>query len=67
MGELKPEEEMGQPAEMGVPQDDPSAVIDRVRAAFSDVHIDVHEAEIDRIIAEIRAEARAEVAGNPIP
>lgn len=49
-------------AEMEMADRDPWAVIDRVQAAFADVPIEEHEAEIDRVIAEIRAEARAEAA-----
>jgi hypothetical protein len=64
MGDLKPEEDTRQPAGSGVSQEDPWTVIDRIAAAFADVPAEVHEAEIDRIIAEIRAEARAEAAST---
>lgn len=59
MGELNPEAGTRQPAEPGASQEDPWAVIDRIQAAFADVPIEEIEAEFDRAIAEIRAEARA--------
>jgi hypothetical protein len=59
MGELKPEGDTRQPWDLEVTQEDPWSVIDRVQAAFADVSVEEIEAEFDRAIAEIRAEARA--------
>jgi hypothetical protein len=59
MGDLNPEEDTRQTAGLVVSQEDPWAVIDRVQAAFADVPVEEIEAEFDRAIAEIRAEARA--------
>lgn len=49
-------------AELEKAAGDPWAVIDLVQAAFADVPIEEHEAEVDRVIAEVRAEARVGAA-----
>ena len=64
MGDLKPEEGTRQPVGLIVSQEDAWSVFDRVQAAFAVVPVDVHEAEVDRLIADIRAEARAEVESD---
>ena len=62
MGEPKHDASDRLPAESGVTCEGPWAVLDRARAAFADVPVEIHEAEVARIIAESRAEARAEAA-----
>ena len=49
-------------AELEKASEDPWAIVDLVQAAFADVPIEEHEAEVDRVIAEICAEARAGAA-----
>lgn len=45
-------------AELEKDAEDPWAIIDEIRAAFADVSDEEIEAEVDRAIAELRAEAR---------
>jgi prevent-host-death family protein len=40
------------------------AILDEVQAAFADVPVEEHEAQVSRVIAEIRAEARAGTAAD---
>lgn len=49
-------------AELEKASEDPWAVVDLVQATFADVPIEEHQAEVDRVIAEIRAQARAGAA-----
>ncbi len=46
-------------AELEKEREDPWAVLDLARAAFADVPDEEIEAEFDRVIAEVRAQARA--------
>ena len=40
-------------------EEDPWAVIDLAQVVFADVPLEEHEAQVSRVIAEVRAEARA--------